>query len=175
MPDNITVRSDGVLEMFVNNANNAPAWMPRTLEMVMRPLGEKIVTNMRAAVEENRYTKALEDSITSEYDVEGMRLEISPKELRGGKWDAGLLLELGTRPIPNLPWAPIKAWADFRGIPAFPVWFKIREQGVSPHPFLDRTLEASMPDIDNTAQELVDAMAVRIVGSGGYAQPAPMG
>lgn len=174
MPDNITFRSDGVLEMFVNNARNAPAWMPRLLDSVMRPLGDKIVSNMQAAVDKNKYTGELSESITSEYDMEAARLEISPKALRGGKWDAGLILELGTRPIPNLPWAPIKAWAEFRGLPAFPIWFKIREQGVSAHPFLDRTLETSMPDIDRTAQELVDGMAVNIVGSGGYAQVAPM-
>lgn len=174
MPDGITIRSDGVLEMFVNNANNAPAWLPRTVEMHMRPLGQTIVANMRAQVKPNRYTGALEDSISDEYDVNAMRLEVSPKAKRKN-WDAGLLLELGTGPIPNLPWAPIKAWADFRGLPAFPVWLKIREEGAKAHPFLEDTLQRSVPDIDRTAQELVDSMAVRIVGSGGYAQPAPLG
>ena len=162
MPDYEGIKSDGVLEMFMNNLATAPEWTPRIIETAMHPLGSRIVGNMQSAVSDNRYTGDLEESISYDYNTGAMQLEISPKAMRG-KWDAGLLLELGTRPIPNAPWSPIKAWADFRGVPGFPILMKIREVGVSPHPFLDRTLERSMPDVENTGQEIVDAMANKMV------------
>ena len=55
---------------------------------------------------------------------------ISPKVMRG-KWDGGLILELGTRPIPNVPWMPIKRWADFRGVPAGPVTVRVFFNGLA--------------------------------------------
>ena len=174
MPDApFSIRSDGVLEMFVNNAQNAPAWMPRVFESGLTFLGRQIALTMKAEVASHRYTGALEDSIDSQYTP--TQVEIGPNAKRGGSVDAGTVLELGTNPIPNLPWSPIKRWADFRGIEAGPVWRSIREHGVKPHPFLERTLDHSANDIEQAAQTIADMSADRIVGSGGGAQVKPMG
>lgn len=161
----ISIKSDGRLEQFVKNLGEASQWMPTLIEQTLKPLGERIVKIMQAKVRENRYTGALEDSITSEYESGESRVVISPKAMRG-RWDAGLILELGTKPIPNAPYGPIKKWADFRGLPAFPVWYKIRTQGVSAHPFLERTLDASESEIGQAAQELVDKMAEKVLPNG---------
>ena len=173
MPDApLTYRSDGVLEMVLGNANNAPEWMPRVLESGLTYLGRQIVIKMRQEVGEHRYTGALEESIDSQYTP--TQVEIGPNAKRGSGVDAGLVLEMGTKPIPNLPWSPIKKWADFRGIEAGPVWHKIKTEGVTAHPFLARTLVASEGAIDEAAQTIANLGADRIIGSGGFAQVQPM-
>jgi len=163
--DSITVKSDGVLEKFINNAQTAGDWLPGVIEAGLTDLGVVIEGKMRENVAQHRYTGALEDSITSEYRP--MQVEIGPTAKRGNGVDAGVILELGTKPIPNLPWSPIKAWADFRGIPAGPVWQSIRDNGVKPHPFLNRTLVASEGAITNAAQAIADKAAERMVDVSG--------
>ena len=44
----------------------------------------------------------------------------------------------GTDAIPNLPWDPIAEWAHRKGLPPFPVWMKIREEGVTANPYHER-------------------------------------
>ena len=164
MPSDIGIRSDGVMEQFVKNANAAPKWMPRVIEHGLTYLGKQIAVKMQQEVRKHRYTGALEDSITSEYTPN--RVEIGPTAKRG-KFDAGVILELGTKPIPNLPWSPIKKWADFRGIEAFPVWYSIREKGVQAHPFLKRTLVASEGLIEIAAGDIALQGANQIVQTAG--------
>jgi hypothetical protein len=132
----------------------------------MDTLGAIVVGEMKAAVEQHRYTGALSDSITHESADRGYEQRIHPTAMRGA-YDAGTILELGTRPIPNLRWAPIRAWADFKGLPAFPVWWKIRTLGVSEHPFLQRTLDASGAHIMEAAQRMVMTAAEQILYGGG--------
>ena len=45
---------------------------------------------------------------------------------------------LGTGPIPNAPYGPIAEWAAHKGIPAFPVWYKIRTEGITANRFDER-------------------------------------
>ena len=118
----------------------ANKWHKVFVKKNMLQLGRRVSFVMQDKVSQHRYTGKLEDSIKAKYLPSQMRLEIGPTAKRG-KWDAGLILERGTRPIPNLPFGPIKLWADFRGIPAGPVWMKIRREGVTAHPFLQRTLD----------------------------------
>ena len=152
-----SIKSDGVLERVTAKLAQAPQWMPQIYIRHMPNLGGQIADIMEGVLENNRYTGALQGSITSTYDPSKAEVAIRPTAQRGGRWDAGALLELGTGPIPRLPWAPIKAWAEFRGIPAFPVWWKIKTQGVSPHPFLQRTLD------DGQSKDAVNEAAVRII------------
>lgn len=140
MPEFLTITSDGVLEAVRDKLDSVDEWMPGIIAPAMDALGDAVVDVMYTLVEPNRYTGALQESIKSEYDMMSQEVAIYPDATRGD-WDAGTLLELGTGPIPNAPWAPIKAWADFRGLPAFPIWWSIREHGVKPHPFLQRTLD----------------------------------
>ena len=46
----------------------------------------------------------------------------------------------GTRPH-AAPMSAIRAWAEFRGIPWFPVWLSILEKGTEANPYIDRSIE----------------------------------
>jgi len=118
----------------------------------MEGLGRRIAFIMRQQIRQHRYKGDLEASIQSQYSVQGFKLEIGPTAKRGN-YDAGLLLQRGTRPIPNAPFGPIAMWARFRGLPAGPVWWSIKTRGVKAHPFLEETLERgdTQTAIRNTA------------------------
>ena len=162
----VSIKSDGVLERVAQNLGRLPDWLPAIVRVHMDTLGAIVVDEMKAAVEEHRYTGALSDSITHQAADGGYEQRIYPTAMRGA-YDAGTILELGTRPIPNARWAPIRAWADFRGLPAFPVWWKIRTLGVSEHPFLERTLQASGEHITEAARRMVTTAAEQILYGGG--------
>lgn len=136
----VVIQSDGVLEAVSDNLEAAPQWWHDVLGMTLPWLGEQVMDVMEGVLEPNRYTGELQSSLVSEYHAELMELTVHPTAERG-RHDAGVLLELGTGPIPNAPYVPIAAWAEFRGLPAFPVWWKIRSEGVDAHPFLQRTLD----------------------------------
>lgn len=137
------------------NLRNAPAWMLTRRRKAARQLGRLGVDAMRDMVDVNRYTGKLGSSISATYQDDGATAVISPKVMRG-RWDGGLILEMGTRPIPNAPWAPIKKWANFKGLPGFPVWYKIRMHGVAAHPFLMRTWQAVLPETNVVLSGLLD-------------------
>src|SRR5512139_1197262 len=126
---------EGVIENLRARMVSTPQWIPQRAARHMHVLGPKAVRRMKYAVMENVYTGKLQESIRDEYDNGGLTVRIAPTVMRG-RWDGGSILEMGTRPIPRAPWAPIARWAGFRGLPAFPVVYKIRTRGVSPHPFM---------------------------------------
>src|SRR3972149_861028 len=121
--------------------------MPKIKRKAIRWIGPRAVRNMQGMLGRNYYTGALMRSVKSEYGERDSIVTISPTAQRG-KWDAGLILEFGTRPIPRAPWAPIAQWADVKGAPMPGAWLKIRRVGVSAHPFMDDTLEATKGDLD---------------------------
>ena len=133
----------------------APSWADRFVTQNMQQLGRRIAYLMKMQTARHRFTGALEDSIQSAYDPSAQKLEIGPTAKRGS-YDAGLLLQRGTRPIPNLPFGPIAKWAAFRGLPAGPIWMSIKEKGVSAHPFLEETLARgdTQVAIKHTAQRI---------------------
>ena len=149
-----------------DNIAQLPRWMPAIMRTHMKTLRTVAVDAMREAVLENRYTGSLEESIRGEFEDDGKRLIVGPTVKRG-RWDGGLILEMGTRPIPKLPFAPIKKWAEFRGLPPFPIWHKIKTEGVSPHPFLDRTMKALEPRIDEAARRMAEDVAEAVVSGRG--------
>lgn len=158
-----TITSDGVLEAVAAKLDAIDEWFPELLQPHMELLGRAEEDVMYTLLEPNRYTGALQESITSMYDPTAQEVAIYPTAQRGD-FDAGTLLELGSGPIANAPWAPIKAWADFRGVPAFPVWWAIREFGVKPHPFLQRTADdlRTVTAMTTTATRIVADMALAI-------------
>lgn len=147
-----------VIENLKQRLNTAPSWVPQRASRHMRALGPKVVRRMKYAVMENVYTGALQESIRDEYENGGLTVLVAPTVMRG-RWDGGSILELGARPIPRAPWAPIAKWAGFRGLPAFPIVYKIRTQGVSAHPFLQRTLNDTEPDLSETLDDIVGDIA----------------
>ncbi len=165
MPD-VTITSDGVIERVAANAANAPSWMPKLFTGRMFNLGNVIQFKMQQQIEGNKYTGGLSSSIKFEIDEGAKRLTVGPT-LKRGRWDAGLLLEMGVpHPIPNAPWAPIKAWAIFRGLPPFPIWYTIRTKGIKAHPFINETLERVRPDIQAAADDVGMLAAAAIIETG---------
>ena len=119
----------------------AHAWAPQFVNANMEGLGRRVAFLLKLQVRRHKITGKFEESIKHFYDEYRLRLEVGPTRKYGSRgWDAGLILQRGTRPIPNLPFAPIARWAAFRGLPAGPVWWKIKTRGVSAHPFLYETL-----------------------------------
>lgn len=152
----VTVQSDGVLEAVSAKLSAAPTWLPAIYATHLPWVGDQIGEVMEGVLEQNRYSGALQDSITTRYDAGQQEVAVGPTALRGSH-DAGTLLEMGVPHPVAAPWAPIKAWADARGIPAFPVWWTIRNIGIAEHPFLQRTFD------DGQTQMAIDEGARRIV------------
>uniref|UniRef100_A0A6M3ITB9 Uncharacterized protein n=1 Tax=viral metagenome TaxID=1070528 RepID=A0A6M3ITB9_9ZZZZ len=139
----------------------------------MTTLGRRLAYTMRRQLEPHRVTGKLAGSVEMSYDFARTTVTVGPSR-KYGRWDAGLILQRGTRPIPNMPWKPIKRWAEFRGLPAFPVWYKIKTKGVSAHPFLDETLQRgdTRVALQATARRLgrtLAAYALQTVEGGGFA------
>lgn len=163
----ISVDTSDVSRAFAE-MGKAPQWIPQQIAKQLPLLGRKIVPIMKKQVRTHRFTGALENSIVSTYDSVNKEVEIGPNAKRG-QFDAGVILQSGTKNIPNVPWKPIKAWAMKRGIakPYF-VLLKIREQGVSAHPFLNETMETSAfkNAMEDSALKLGDMIAARAISKG---------
>lgn len=144
------------LDVMITRMATADGWQAKFVRKRLLDLGKKVADIMVRVIKPNRYTGQLEESIRTRV-VGGYRIEIFPTA-RSGKWDRGLILERGTRPIPNVPWAPIKLWADFRGLPAGKVWYKIKTRGVSAHPFLERVRQR--PDFMVAVEKAARAIGV---------------
>ena len=132
-----TVTAIGLKEMS-DRISQVSGIKGRFIQGNMRVLGGRIQWIMRQSLKEHRYTGALEESV--EYDATDTQVEIGPTKKYKGGYDAGRILSTGTGPIPNLPFEPIKRWAEFRGLPAGPVWMKIKQEGISPHPWIERVM-----------------------------------
>ena len=136
----------------------------------MQALGRRLAYLMRQTVSDHKYTGALEEGIVSEFDAAAMRLEVGSTAKRG-RWDAGEILERGTGPIPNLPFAVIKRWAEFKGLPAGPVWYKIKTEGVSAHPWIQRFIDRG--DTQTAIQHTADRIGLDIVAHIASDNPSP--
>ena len=160
----LTIKSDGVLEAVSAKLAAAADWMPAIYDRHLPWVGAQIGETMEGVLERNRYRGDLQGSITAEYDSAAAEVAIGPT-VRRGAYDGGTILEEGTGPIANAPWAPIAAWAEFRGLPAFPVWWKIRTVGVDAHPFLERTLNdpATQDALSEAGKRIVTDAALEVV------------
>lgn len=131
----LIVTSEGIKELAVSLADTAADMSPQVKE-VLEEMGPKIAAMMRRALAPHRYTGELSDSITWDYKSSQRELHVGSDMVRRN-YNALSLLESGTGPIPALPFTPIARWAEFRGIPAGPVWMSIKEGGVTAHPIRD--------------------------------------
>ena len=150
----LRIRADD-FNIFLQHLSGAQSWVPKYVDLNMEGLGRRIAYLMRMQVKRHTYTGALSESIASVYSRAKLKLEIGPTAKRGS-YDAGLLLQRGTRPIPKLSFGPIAKWAAFRGLPAGPIWMKIKTKGVDAHPFLEQTLARGdvQVAIQNTAKRI---------------------
>lgn len=162
----VTIELGESYKRFNESLAKMPDWMPAIIRTHLDALAPSLEDRMREAVAENRYTGAMEESITHEFQDGGNELHVHPTAKRGA-YDAGTLLELGVPHPVRAPWAPIKAWAEFRGLPPFPIWYKIRTQGIDAHPFLDRTARAAEPQIEEAARRMATDAAQALVSGVG--------
>lgn len=154
----VETRSDGVLEQVADNLEAMPALVKDATQLSFDALGRTIKGHMQLQMEGNRYKGDLVNSVQYDYEPGNKMVTIAPTLMRG-RFSAGTLLELGTRPIRNAPWKPIKEWADARGIPAFPVWYAIRTKGMKAHPWLQQTMKRSEPAILRAAEQIGELVA----------------
>lgn len=151
----MTVRTEGLLEL-INRFRGAPEIAAKVTAARLDALGRRVKYLMGIQLKSRRYTGALADSIDYAVNMAQKSVAIGPTAKRG-RWDAGMLLEMGTRPIPNLPFGAIARWAEFRGIPAGAVWWKIKTKGVTAHPFLRETLNRG--DVETAIRNTAGAIA----------------
>ena len=156
MPDvDVRWNPPDALKILAQNLRSTPSWMPKKIQATTTKIGPLGVRWLQYATMQNTYTGALGRSISAEYTDNGATVTISPKVMRG-QYDGGLILELGTRPIPNAPFAPIARWANFKGLPPGAVWQGIRRKGVRPHPFLSNAFNSLLPDVNPLLLALLD-------------------
>jgi hypothetical protein len=134
----VAVDTSGLSKMATNFAE-ASGLKAQFVQANLAHLGTKLVAIIRESLEQHRYRGELQDSVSATLEPE--RLTVGPRKKYKGGWDAGWILQTGTGPIERVPFAPIKAWAEHRGLPAGPVWYKIKTVGVSGHPWLERTID----------------------------------
>jgi hypothetical protein len=146
---------------YAEAISKVPEWLPKAAESNLRALSFQVVNRMRRTLAPHRYKGTLQEGVKYEYSPSELATYIGSTAKRGS-YDAGLIMELGTRPIPNAPYRPIKMWALRRGINPYFVWKKIRERGVNAYPFLDDTLLGSERDIRRTGRFLVTQLSVKI-------------
>lgn len=135
MPQVLTV-DNKQLEAMADRFAQIPGMRAMFVRRNLTELGRELKTVVNRALEEHRYTGALQQSLG--VAVDGDWLEVGPTRKYGGGWDAGWILQSGTRPIARVPFEPIRRWAEFRGLPAGPVWYKIKTKGVSGHSWLEK-------------------------------------
>ncbi len=164
MPVSMLIReSPIVLDQIVLNLNKASAFTRTRVKSVLQDVGLRVSNVMREKILPNRYTGALERSITETLiETENITiLEIGPT-LKRGKWDAGKLLEGGTGPNPHAPFGPIATHAKSKGLPPGAVWQKIRKEGTDAHPFIWNTYRESLPIIDEAVDKLGEVVVAAI-------------
>lgn len=155
-----------ILDHWGGNSN----WVPSIIHSEMPRLGKRINLTMRAQLHSHRYRGVLEDSVEDTYNPALAELTIGPAAQRGGRYDAGIILEKGTVPIPNCPWRPIKEWGQVRGLTpkrSFFILTKIRQQGVSAHPFLIQTMQRAdfITALEDAAGRMGISLAAKAVAT----------
>ena len=150
----------------IANMAKAHLWGPIIINRAMTTLGQEGVVAMKETVHPHRYRGILEDSIKFQYNSAIKELSIGPTAKRRG-FNAGDILESGTTAIRNVPWQPIRMWGLARGLnikQIYGVWKKIREHGISPHPFVERTVQGSRFQfaLEKASNSIAREMAVEV-------------
>jgi len=85
----------------------------------------------------------------------------------GAEWVVGsplpraAYLNDGTRPHCP-PKAPIKKWAEFKGLPWFAVWKGICEHGTKANPYIDRAQEKTNREVPHFINQAIDEMKAKL-------------
>ena len=152
----------GQIIQVITPMKSANIWVRQQFHKFLPDLGRRVSDAMKEQVRPRRYTGDLEWSITFDYNMAKLEVVIGPKAKRGN-YDAGMILQEGTKPIHNLPWKPIAQWGAFRNKPSMSVralWLGIRAHGVAAHPFLEETLRRG--DVQQALIDTADKLGVQI-------------
>lgn len=153
MPMRFKLRGDKTVKQIAVALREANTKNRAQTMTVLQEVGNDVKKVMRDVLKPNAYKGTLYKSVEVDVDQNELKVEIGPTAARGA-WDAGLIFENGTGPIPRLPFGPIKKWAAVRGVPAGPIWYAIKTRGVKPHPFVEHTLNMSMGKIHKAAEKI---------------------
>ena len=167
------------LKVATSNLSKAPQWLPRTVNLELGLLGRRVVPIMQAELDKHHYTGTLSNSVKSYMDTTLSQVSIGPDAKRGN-YDAGLISQMGTIPIGNLPWQPIQQWGEARGLTPKQIrgaWLKIRARGVSSHPFLNETMQRSdfQFELESTANRIGQKLAAQTFINGNATGAALVG
>ena len=134
----LSIKTEGIRELAASL--EATAGDVRTqVKDTMEHMGPIIVNMMRRQMAPHRYRGDLENSIEWSYNPSTRELRVGSNLMRGS-YNALAILERGTRPNDAVPFAPIAAWASFRGLPAGPIWMSIKQRGLMAHPVTEPTI-----------------------------------
>lgn len=157
-----TVNKSGVFTIEVSNLDNVISLLRRYPEIstvyVEECLSKSTITAQReirlqAPVDRNR----LRNSILIKRD--GRYAYTVGTNVKYAWW-----VENGTKPH-RAPWKPIDAWAKRRGIPTFPVWYKIMKNGTRANPFFQTGVDDAEPLIQRYFAEC-ESNIVRAMNGG---------
>ena len=137
----LIVTSEGIKELSVALADTAADMGPQVKE-VLEEMGPKVAAMMQRALSPHRYTGQLSDSITWEYKSGQRELHVG-SDLTYKNYNALSILESKTGGNPSVPFTPIARWAEFRGLPAGPIWMSIKKKGTAAHPIRDPIIVSS--------------------------------
>lgn len=110
--------------------------------------------SIKRELDDSKYTGQLRASWRADknsgHEVLGglFQLTTTRKGGAGAEWIVGsnlpraAYLNDGTRPH-TPPMKPIQEWAEFKGLPWFPIWLGIVEHGTKANPYIDRGLETT--------------------------------
>lgn len=134
----LSIKTEGLRELAAS-LQATIADTRKQVEDTMTHMGPIIVNMMRRQMAPHRYKGDLENSIEWSYNPSSRELRVGSSLMRGS-FNALAILERGTGPNESVPFAPIAAWAAFRGIPAGPVWMSIKQGGTMAHPVTEPTI-----------------------------------
>ncbi len=135
----LSMKTEGFRELAASLSKTV-AEMSQTVEDTMEHMGPIIVRMMQREVAKHRYKGELEASVEYSYTSSKRELRVGSNLMRG-QYNALALLERGTAPNSAVPFGPIQAWAETKGLPAGPIWMSIKQRGVMPHPIVEPTMK----------------------------------
>lgn len=140
----------------------------RIAKRLLDRAGREIASVMTRVLSHHDYTGELSSSVQCETTVSGAtaKVEIEPTARRR-QWHAGSILQHGATNLRNIPFTPIKRWAEFRGLPAGPVWMSIRQSGrIQGHSWLPLVASDSQTRgaINEVRQDLGRDISLQILG-----------
>ena len=157
----ILLTSKGIREL-ADSLAAAAIGTDSEIQKVFEDMGPRIADLMRRALAPHRYTGELAESVTWEYKSGPRELHVG-SDLTRRNYNALSLLEGGAKPNAAVPFTPIAKWAEFKGLPAGPIWMSIKTRGVEAHPIREPLMisPAFVSLLDSGAKKLGENIVIK--------------